>query len=83
MAKKKTTVAEKLPGKDITPENSIVPVYLVPLTEAEEAERAQWAQEALDRKAEQEARETAKESALAKLARLGLTEEEAKAVIGL
>lgn len=32
---------------------------------------------------EQEAKELAKQSALAKLAKLGLTEEEAKAVIGL
>jgi hypothetical protein len=70
-------------GEDITPPDSIVPVYLVPLTEKELAEREQWAIEAAEREAADKAKVSAKESALAKLAKLGLTEEEAKAVIGL
>ena len=58
-----------------------------PTQEAVEAEIIRL-QEELDAQilAEEEAtaaREAAKESALAKLAKLGLTEEEAKAVIGL
>jgi hypothetical protein len=72
---------------DITPEGSVVPVYLVPLTEEEEADRAsvtaQSEAERVAAGAAEIARATAKESALAKLAKLGLTEEEAKAVIGL
>ena len=87
MAKKKTTVAEEemtqvetLPGEDITPEDSIVPVYLVPLTEEEEAERAQWAQEQADREAAEEAKKEARQSALGKLAALGLTEDEISAL---
>lgn len=69
--------------KDITPQDSVVPVYLVPLTEEELAEREQWAIEAAEREAAEQSRVDAKQSALAKLALLGLTEEEAKAVIGL
>ena len=87
MAKKKTIVAEEemtqvetFPGEDITPEDSIVPVYLVPLTEAEEAERAQWAQEQADRETEAENKKQARESALAKLSALGLTEQEIQAI---
>lgn len=68
---------------DITPEGSVVPVYLIPLTAEEEAEREQLAVEQAEREAEKQARISAKESAIAKLAKLGLTEEEAKAVIGL
>lgn len=68
---------------DITPEDSVVPIYLIPLTPEEEAEREQWAIEAAEREAAEEAKVSAKQSALAKLALLGLTEEEAKAVIGL
>jgi hypothetical protein len=69
--------------KEITPENSVVPVYLVPRTPEEEDERKAWAAEAADREAAEQAKLDARESALAKLAKLGLTEEEAKAVIGL
>jgi hypothetical protein len=83
MAKRKTVTDEFVVGEDITPEDSIVPVYLVPLTEEELAEREQWAIEAADREAAEQAKLDARESALAKLAKLGLTEEEAKAVIGL
>ena len=54
-----------------------------PLTVEQIEEREQWAIEAAEREAAEEARVDAKQSALAKLALLGLTEEEAKAVIGL
>lgn len=59
---------------------------IVPLTEAEIAERellaAQAAEEHAQREAEEAARIAAKESALAKLAALGLTEAEAQAIVG-
>lgn len=73
--------------EDITPEDSVVPVYLVPLTTEELAEREQFAQEEEARRAEsidaENARQEARNTALIKLAALGLTEEEARAVIGL
>jgi hypothetical protein len=69
--------------QDITPEDSIVPVYLAPLTPEQEAEREQWALEQTEREAAEAARIEARESALAKLAKIGLTEDEARAVIGL
>jgi hypothetical protein len=68
---------------EITPEDSVSPIYLVPLTEEEIAEQEKWAAEETSRQAEEQAAAAAKESALAKLAKLGLTEEEARAVIGL
>lgn len=56
------------------------------LTAAEIAEldqmRAKAEEEAAARKAEEDAKAAAKASALAKLAELGLTEEEAKAIAG-
>lgn len=72
---------------DITPEDSVVPVYLEVLNEEEQAEiDAQNAillleQEA--REAEQVAKEEAKQRGLAMLQQLGLDEEAAKAVIGI
>ena len=72
---------------DITPDDSVVPIYLEP-----------WSEQQLDiinhrdpdeEAKEQEAavveqkKEDARQSALAKLAKLGLTEDEARAVIGL
>jgi hypothetical protein len=71
---------------DITPEDSVVPVYLQVLNEEEQAERdtelaqIQADQEALE--AERIAKEEAKVSGMAKLIALGLTEEEAGALIG-
>jgi hypothetical protein len=57
-----------------------------PLTAEEIAERevqaAQAAEEQAQREAEEAARIAAKESALAKLAALGLTEAEAQAIVG-
>ena len=69
--------------EDITPADSVVPVYLVPLTEEELAEREQWALEAETKLAEEEAKALAKESAIAKLAESsGLTQEELSALLG-
>jgi hypothetical protein len=73
--------------EDITPENSVAPVYLVPPTQEEILELEQFAQEEESRKTEfiaaKNAKEEARNSALIKLAQLGLTIEEAKAVIGI
>lgn len=66
---------------DITPEDSVVPVYLVPLTEEELAERETWAAEQAQREAAEQARLDAKETAKAKLAKLGLTDDEVAALI--
>ncbi len=56
--------------------------YERPLTAEEIAEREAMALEAQQRQAEQVAKEEAKISGLAKLMNLGLTEEEAKALVG-
>jgi hypothetical protein len=73
--------------EEITPEESAAPVYLVPPTEEELLELEQFAQEEQAREAEllaaKNTREEARNNALVKLAQLGLTEEEAKAVIGI
>lgn len=66
--------------QDITPDDSIVPIYLEETTQVELAER----------QAIQEAKETAETeratklaSAITKLKALGLTETEAKIIIGI
>jgi len=61
------------PAIDITPAGSAVPVYLEEPTDAEIAQRQT---EATAQAAAKTARETVRTSALAKLAALGLTEEE-------
>jgi hypothetical protein len=61
------------PAIDITPEDSVVPVFLEEPTDEEIAERQAEHEAQEEAKA---ARETVRESALAKLAALGLTEEE-------
>lgn len=66
--------------QDITPDDSVVPVYLIPFTPEEEAERAQWATEQANQAAAEQAKVEARQSALAKLAALGLTEEEIAAL---
>jgi hypothetical protein len=70
---------------DITPEDSVVPVYLEVLTDEEQAQRdaeqAEMLAQEEARKAEAEAKEEAKASGMAKLIALGLTEEEAGALI--
>ena len=69
---------------DITPEDSFGPVYLIELTETE------FAEQQAEREAYEEAKEIAKterqtklNSAITKLKALGLTESEAKIIIGL
>lgn len=65
---------------DITPEDSVVPVYLVPLTPAEIAEREHWAADQAQREAEEAAKIETRASALDKLAALGFTAEEIAAL---
>jgi hypothetical protein len=65
---------------DITPEDSFGPVYLIEPTAAEIAERE--AQEEARINAET-ARQTKLDSAITKLKALGLTESEAKIIIGI
>ena len=69
---------------DITPNDSIVPVFLVELTDfeiaAQQAEN-QAIQEA--KKTAKAARQTKLDSAITKLKALGLTESEAKIIIGI
>jgi hypothetical protein len=70
---------------DITPEGSVVPVYVEKLTVQEQAARdadlAQIQEEQETRQAEQDAKKTDKISGINKLIALGLTEEEAKALV--
>lgn len=70
---------------DVTPEDSVVPVYLEVLNEEEQAARdAEYAEITAREEARQaalEAKEAAKISAKAKLSRLGLTDEEVEALI--
>lgn len=64
---------------DITPADSAVPVYLEEPTAAELAERQAQHEATEEAKAE---REAVRESALAKLAALGLDQNEINALIG-
>jgi hypothetical protein len=69
---------------DITPNDSVVPVFLVEPTDAEIA--AQQAEQEAIQEAKQTAeteRATKLASAITKLKALGLTEAEAKIIIGL
>lgn len=72
--------------EEITPEDSIVPVYLVPMTALQIAELATLAQQEAAREAELEAQaanhEKTRNSAIAKLKNLGLTPDEAEAITG-
>ena len=76
MAKKK----DPTEPVDITPEDSVSPVYLVPLTDAELAEREAWATEQAEREQAEADKASARESALSKLAALGLTADEIAAL---
>ena len=69
--------------KEITPSDSVVPVYLVPLTKEEVLERELLELSVEKRMQEEQDKNKSKLSALDKLAKLGLTEEEAKAIIGI
>lgn len=55
----------------------------IELTEEQEADRAALHESSKLEQAEIEAKEAAKLSAVAKLAKLGLTEDEAKAIVGI
>lgn len=66
--------------QDITPLNSVVPVYYEPLTKEQiDAQKLDLE----NRESARLERETKLESALNKLQSLGLTESEAKIIIGL
>jgi DNA-binding NarL/FixJ family response regulator len=66
---------------DVTPDDSIVPVYVEKLTAKQLAEReAEREAQAAQAKAEADAKLAARESALAKLAALGLTQDEIDAL---
>ena len=65
---------------EITPDDSVVPVFLEEPTQAELTER-QATQEA--KETAETARQTKLDSAITKLKALGLTESEAKIIIGL
>ena len=73
--------------EDITPEDSAAPVYLVPPTQEELDELAIFAEEQrlleAELLAQENMRQEARNAALAKLTKLGLTEEEARAVLGV
>jgi hypothetical protein len=69
---------------DITPEGSYAPVYLEEPTSAEIAERQAEFEAQQQAKEEAEvARQSKLDSAITKLKALGLTEAEAKVVIGI
>jgi hypothetical protein len=69
---------------NITPIESAVPVFLEELTDAEIAQREAEEQEIQEAKETAEiARQTKLDSAITKLKALGLTESEAKIIIGL
>lgn len=69
--------------QDITPEDSVVPVFLIPLTAEEEAEREQWAIEYAEREKAAEVQIVARQSAIEKLSALGLTVDEISAAFGI
>lgn len=58
-------------------------IIYVELTPEQEADRAAAHEEFLAQQAAMEAKEEAKTSAVSKLEKLGLTEDEAKAIVGL
>lgn len=65
---------------EITPDDSVVPVFLQPLTKLEEEERSQRLSEEQARLASLENQLIVKSAALAKLAKLGFTPEEIQAI---
>ena len=71
---------EEQQGKEITPPDSVVPIYLNPTTEAELAERTVIFNELAEREKAQTDRQVARDSALSKLEAIGLTPEEIQAI---
>jgi hypothetical protein len=69
--------------QEITPEDSVVPIYLAEPTEESIADEAFRRAEFEAMTAELEAKNAVKQSALQKLSQLGLTEDEARAIIGI
>lgn len=69
---------------EITPDDSVVPVFLIEPTDAEIAAQQAEHEAILEAKETAEtARQTKLDSAITKLKQLGLTESEAKIIIGL
>lgn len=69
-------------GEEITPKDSVAPVYLKPLTAEEEADREELYKEQLEREKTEQARKDARVNAVKKLSKLGLTDKEIEAMIG-
>lgn len=67
---------------DETPEDSIVPIWLVPLSPEEEYERIKWEIEETEKLEAEKIKLAKRESALAKLENLGITQEELSALLG-
>jgi hypothetical protein len=65
---------------EITPDDSVVPVFLIEPTDAEIAQRQAELQA---KETAETARQTKLDSAITKLKALGLTESEANVIIGL
>ena len=65
-----------------TPEDSVVPIYQVTPTEEEILEREQLLAAQIEQANLEEAKKVARESALAKLAAIGITQEELSALLG-
>jgi DNA-binding transcriptional regulator YhcF (GntR family) len=74
-------------AQDITPEDSVAPVYLIPLTEEEIVQRQEEYEKFLKQEQAEKDQQVQKEqnlkAAIEKLSKLGLTEEEAKAIAGV
>jgi len=69
---------------DVTPDDSVVPVFLIELTDAElAAKNAEHEAQVQAKKTAETARQTKLNSAITKLKALGLTETEAKIIIGI
>jgi midasin (ATPase involved in ribosome maturation) len=69
---------------DITPDDSVVPIFLIELTDSEIATKeAEYKALQQAKETAETARQTKLDSAITKLRALGLTESEAKIIIGL
>jgi hypothetical protein len=79
-----TNLSESLPKgtEDITPEDSACPVYRVSISKEQQTEMNRLNAESEKLRADEQAKELARQSALIKLSKLGLTEDEARAIVG-
>lgn len=77
---------ENLSALDITPENSIVPVFLIQLTDKEISDMDAFIIQENNNRAIAEdlaaTKEASRQSAISKLSALGITEEEISAMLG-